>query len=104
MPTFDKTLTIEAPPSVIASTLRASLTTGEPMIAIAPDVICVWRGLWGYAYILRPQPDGSTQVRLVVDTAANVDRVFKDKPVDEGIAALDSIPANEDNRLSVESA
>lgn len=89
MGNYDRTVDIDAAPSSVSDAIKASVSPNEQLIISRPDTLLIaLRQNMGYVYLLRPQDDNKTRLRLLVDTAQAVREAFRGKTPKEALMIL----------------
>src|SRR5258708_5873287 len=89
MAIFDDTRKVLASTALISQTIKATISPNDQLIISRPDtlLIAIREGM-GYLYLLHPTTDGSTIIRLIMDTAHNVREAFRGKSPKDALIFL----------------
>lgn len=103
MPVFDHAVYIDSAPSGILDAIQHTLSP-EQQIAIPKRdrLVIVLHGECGYIYVLHPQGDDATRVRLIVDSTDAIRRAFETQSPKRALLALLEMPSYEDKQIASE--
>lgn len=101
MPVFNRAVRIISPPPAVVDAIRRTVSPDQQIVMPRPDrLIVVLRGEWGYLYVLQPQDDASTEVRLIVDSAQAIRSAFRGRSPKEALMELLNTPSMGDDRAA----
>jgi hypothetical protein len=89
MPTFDRTIEVTGTPSRVAEVIQASVNVNHRLVIPRPDkVLITLRPGWGYVYLLQPQGNVSTNLRLIVASTKDIRSAFRFHDLTDALIAL----------------
>jgi len=101
MAIFDQSIVVQAVPTHIVATIKASVAAHEQFITLRPDTLLIaLRDSVGYVYLLRPGEGGLTYLRLLTDDAQTVREAFRGRQPKEALIILTTASTNSDPALS----